>query len=450
MGSISSSLPTLTFTGQSSFANDLLSSLNRAIQIASLPVQLMQSQVSSLQSQQGALTGLQSAFSSLQSAIGSIGSASGGTLLANVSDSSVATATAAGALPGTYSIQVDHVGTSTSTLSKAGLTTVTDPTTGNISSSSSFTLTVNGTAFTISPTTNTLTDLAAAINDAGAGVQATIVNVGGASNPDYRLALTGTSVGDTTIQLNDGTSDLLDTLSAGTNAEYSVPGSNIQVESTSNQITLAPGLTVNLLEASSSPITITVGADFSSLSNTLSNFVSAYNSALSSVNQQIGENAGPLAGQSVVYTLRNTLSDLATYTGGPGAVNNLASMGLTVDSTGQMSFDATVFSTQSTAAIQQFLGGITSGGFLQTASDALAAVADPTSGAIQSQFDFLQTEVDNENDLIANEEVRINDLATNLQQQLSQADAVIANLEAQKTYYTQLFQAQFPSSSATG
>jgi flagellar hook-associated protein 2 len=411
----------------------------------------MQASVSTMQSQQQALSGLQSVFGSLQSALGSIGSDSSGTSSATVSDTSVATATAtSSALPGTYSIQVDHVGTPTTTLSSTGLTTVTDPTTGNISSSSAFTLTVNGATFNLSPAANTLDSLAAAINGAGAGVQATIVNMGG-STPDYRLAVTSTNVGTTAIQLNDGTQNLLDDppTAAGTDATYSVDGSSAQVQSTSNQVTLAPGLTVNLLAESSSPVTITVGANYSSLSTDLSNFASAYNSAVSTLGQQIGQNAGPLAGQSLVYNLQNALNGLVNYSGGSGAVNSLASLGLTLDSTGQLSFDSTVFNSQSISAIQQFLGGASTGGFLQSASSALTGLADPSTGAIQSQFTSLQTETTNENALISNEETRVSDLTTNMQQQLSEADAAIANLQEQKSYYTELFQAEYPSSSTS-
>ncbi|MGA3042939.1 MAG: flagellar filament capping protein FliD [Bryobacteraceae bacterium] len=458
MGSISSSLPSTgslslpTFNGESTFSASLQTQLDQAVENASQPIEEMQSEVSNLQSQQEALSGLQSAFGSLQSALTSIGSDSTGALSANVSNTSVATATAAsGALPGTYTIQVAQVGTSTTTLSANGLTTVTDPTTGNISPSSSFTLIVNGTNFAISPAGNTLDDLATAINDAGAGVQATIVNVGGNSSPDYRLAVTSTSAGDTTIQLNDANNNpLLNTLASGTDAEYSVDGNSTQVQSTSNQVTLAPGLTVNLLQANSSPVTITVGANYSALSNDLSNFATAYNSAVSTLGQQIGQNAGPLSGQSIVYTLQGALNTLVNYTGGSGTVNSLASLGLTLGSTGQLSFDSTVFNSQSIGAIQQFLGGATTGGFLQTATNTLTGVADPSVGDIQSEFTSLQTEVTNENGLITNEETRVNDLTTNMEQQLTQADALIANLQEQKSYFTQLFQAEYPSSGSTG
>ena len=449
MGSVSTSL-TPTFNGQSSYASDLQTQLNREVEIASLPIQQMQSEVSTLQSQQQALSGLQSAFGSLQSLLTSIGADSTGALSATSSDSSVATATAgSGATAGTYTIQVDQVGTYSASLSDAGLTTVTDPTTGNISSSSAFTLTVNGTAYAISPSGSSLDDLVSAINNAGAGVQATAVNIGSDTSPDYRLSLTATNVGATTIQLNDGTNDLMDTLSTGADAEYSVDGSGSEVDSTSNQVTLAPGLTVNLVQAGSSPVTITVGANYNALSNDLSNFANAYNTAVSTLGEQIGQNAGALAGQSIVYSLEDALNGLVNYTSGTGAANSLASLGLTLDENGQMSFDSSTFSSLSIADVQQFLGSATSGGFLQSATNSLSSVADPSTGAIQSEFNSLDSEVTNEDTLITNEETRVTDLSNNLTQQLSQADAIIANLEEQKTYYTELFQAEYPGTSSS-
>ena len=209
-------------------------------------------------------------------------------------------------LPGTYSIQVDQVGTSTTTLSSAGLTTVTDPTTGTSARHRRSTSPSTARAFTLTPAGNTLNDLAAAINSAGAGVQATIVNVGGDSSPDYRLAVTSTSVGDTTIQLDDGTNQPCWTpLAAGTDAEYSVDGSNIQIQSTSNTGDPRAGPDRKSPAGQlGSGIPLPFGSDYSSLSNALSNFATAYNSAVSTLGQQIGQNAGPLAGQSIIYTLQ--------------------------------------------------------------------------------------------------------------------------------------------------
>ena len=116
-----------------------------------------------------------------------------------------------------------------------------------------------------------------------------------------------------------------------------------------------------------------------------------------------------------------------------------------------MSFDPTVFSTLSIGAVQQFLGGATTGGFLQATEHYPHSVADPSTGSIQSEFTSLQTQVTNENSLIANEEVRVNDLTTNLEaNSFRRLTPLIANLEAQKTYYTELFQAEYPSYSSCG
>ena len=56
---------------------------------------------------------------------------------------------------------------------------VADPETEGISAAASFTLTVNGTSYTVTPAAQSLSSLVDAINAiAGADVQATIVNVG--------------------------------------------------------------------------------------------------------------------------------------------------------------------------------------------------------------------------------------------------------------------------------
>ena len=84
--------------------------------------------------------------------------------------------------------------------------------------------------------------LAQAINTSNAGVSATILNLGSPTAPDYRLSLQSTSLGPTTIQLNDGTQDLLTTLTTGTPAKYQVDGQpSTPISSNSSTVTIAPG-----------------------------------------------------------------------------------------------------------------------------------------------------------------------------------------------------------------
>jgi len=436
----------ITFNGSSTYSSAFQQVITRAVGIASLPVQSLQSEVTTLTSQQTTLSGPD--FEALQSAVQAIGTASAGSPTAQVSDSSAVSATAAaGALPGTYTIQVDDTGSSTVTLSAAGLTTVTDPTSGNISTSSTFTLTVNGVANTITPSGSSLEDLASAINSAGDGVQATIVNVGSNTSPDYRLAVTSNNLGADTIQLNDGTNDLLDTLSTGTDAQYKVNGGTTDVQSTSSQVTLSPGLTVNLLAQTSSPVTITVSNDFSSLQNSLSSFTTAYNAAVTDLQKNEGQNGGALTGDSLIYTLTNALNQIAEYTSGSGSVSTLADQGVTLGENGQLSFDASAFSSASSAGIQQFLGSIGSSGFLQSANTDLTSITDPTNGLVATDFNSVQAQITSDNGLISDDQSRISDLQTNLEAQLSQADAAIATLQSQDTYFAELFTAQYGNGS---
>ncbi len=110
-------------------------------------------------------------------------------------------------------------GAPTTTLSNNGLLTVSDPSSTSISTSGSYTLTVGTSTFTITPSANNLSALAQAINTAGDGVSATIINIGSPTSPDYRLSLQASALGNETIQLNDGTQNLLSNLTTGSPAQ---------------------------------------------------------------------------------------------------------------------------------------------------------------------------------------------------------------------------------------
>jgi len=448
---MSSSSAPITFNGSSTYSSAFQQVITRAVNIASLPLQSLQTSVSNLNSQQSALSTVGASFTALQTAIQALDSATGGTATAQVSDPSAVTATAsAGALPGTYEIQVDNPGSSTTTLSANNLTVVTDPASQNISASSTFTLKVNNVTTTITNSGNSLESLASSINAAAAGVQATIVNVGPASSPDYRLAVTSNNLGGDSIQLNVGPQNLLDTLSTGSDAQYrlngSLPGTDILT--TSSQVALSPGLTVTLLAQSASPVTVTVSQNFSGVQSALSNVVSAYNAAFDGLAQDRGQNGGALTADPVVLTLANVLQQISEYTSSSGSVNSLADLGITVGASGDLAFDPASISTDQ-SAINQFLGGISSGGFLQTVNNDLAAVTNSTSGIVASDYNSLQATITTDNSQIADQQNLIATLQTNLQQQLSLADAQIATLQAQDTYFQQLFTAEYGNGTNT-
>jgi flagellar hook-associated protein 2 len=444
---------TITLSGSSTYSSDFQTVLNHAVTVASQPMIALQADVSTLQSQQSAIAQLDSTFINLQSAIGAVSNATTGTPGVSTGGSSAVSVSAtSAALPGSYTIQVNNLGSSTTTMSEAGLTTVADPSATNISSSGQFTLTVNGVAKTISPSGSTLSALVTAINNSNDGVQATTVNVGSNSSPDYRLAITSSSLAPDTIQLNDGTQDLLDTLSTGANAQYTVNGQSTAISSNSRQVTLSTGLTLQLSQQTSSPVTVTVSQSYTGLQTALSNLATAYNSAASALAQNRGSAGGPLQGDQIIYSLTSMLQNMTSFSTGNSGVGSLADLGLTLDETGQMSFDSSAFSAASTSAIQTFLGTTSTGGFLQSANNDLLSMTDSNTGILQAQATTLQTQVTSDNNQIATDQSNITDLQTNLQQQLSAADAAIATLQAQTSYFQQLFTATYGNgtSSPTG
>jgi len=431
------------FNGTSQFSSDLQQVLSRAVAIASLPLQQLNSQLTDLNSQSSALASLNSNFGAILSSLNSISSGIN-TPTATASATSVLTVQAsASALPGTYAIHVITPGVHTTALSTTSLPTVSDPSSQSITSASSLTLSVGSSSFTINPSSNTLNSLADAINSSGSGVSATIINLGPSSAPNYRLSIQNDQLGDAPVQLNDGSHDLLQILQLGSVAQYQVNGQpSTPISTATSTITVAPGVTADLLQAGDS--NIFVSRTSSSLSNALASFVAAYNAAVDAVTANRGSGGGALAGDSVVSTLQQSTQRLVNYNSGSGAVQGLADLGVSVDKTGHLSLDQTQL--QSILAtngqdVQTFLGSTTSGGFLKAAADNLNGLEDPSTGTFQALNGSLQIQIGKKNDQIATEQNHIDLVQASLTAQISAADALIAGLEQQVSFVTSLFAA---------
>ena len=438
------------FSGNSRYASDFQSVIDRAVAIATLPKTQMQNALTTLQDQSNALSTLDTRFSSLQGAISSLETATGkSSLYSTVSDDTAAAATVgSGALAGTYSLQIDDVGTYSSVMSSSG-TAVTDPGSGGIGSSKNYTLTIGSQQYDITAASTSLSDLVAAINSqAGSDVRATLVNVG-SGQADYRLSLETTHLGSFDLQLNDGTNDLLDTASTantslveGSKAKYKV-GNSAQLESDSRTITLSTGLTVEMREETSSALTINVNRNSSVISGALSSFISAYNATVDELDKHRGQNGGALAGQSILYTLGRSLSDLTGYSGS-GAVGSLADLGVTLGKDGKLSFDSSTFSSATSeglAAAFEFLGTHDGSGFLKAATDVLNGIEDATGGILKSAISSTTSSVSTQDKRISDEQERIDAMQQRMQAQIAASDALIAQLEQQVTYITNLFSA---------
>jgi flagellar hook-associated protein 2 len=431
------------FAGTSRYSTDFQQVVDRAVSIASLGLMQMESDKTALSDDSTALSSLGTKFSALGSAVAGLETATGGGsyVLSNSDGAVVMANLSSGALAGVYEIEVISAGSYTSAMSADGLASVADPSAENISAAASFTLTVDGEEYTIEPEANTLSALAEAINQSDAEVEATIVNIGPPEAPDYRLSLWSTKLGAVSVQLNDGSQDLLTTIAAGTLATYKVNGQPSSPISTDTRtVTVSPGLTVTLLKAGTAELTVSRSA--SGISSALGSFVSAYNAALDELDLHRGEEAGALAGNSLLFTLSDTMRAVAGYSGTSGGISSLADLGLSFDDQGKLSLDTAAFASaaEDFQALLDFLGTSTTDGFLKYATDALAALNDDTDGLIQAEIDSVADQIRAQDDKIAAEQDRIDLMEENLLAQMAAADALIASLEQQVLYFTGLFE----------
>jgi flagellar hook-associated protein 2 len=432
--------PQSSTTGSSTFASDLQASVNRALEIASLPMEALQNDQSTISGQISELNTLGGLFNSLQTSLDAIGGTGGSSVQAVVSDQSVLSASVTGSpLPGTYTIQVLNAGSSSSAISNSA-TPVTDPATQDISSSSSFTLTVGTSSYTV--TASDLNDLAAAINSSGAPVQAVVVNLGSPSSPNYQLSLQATGLGNVALQLSDGT-NLLTSLNTGTDASYTVDGQPpTGISTDSSTVTIAPGLSVDLAAVGTS--TVTVSSSLSSVSSELSSFVTAYNAAFAELEKNFGQNGGALVGDSTVLDMQQALNQMINYSGAGGSITSLAQLGVEFTQQGTLTFDSSAIAGLSSSQINDaltFLGGTTTGGFLEYANNTLNGITDPVAGSVATETQTLQSESQNNQTQITNDQAQLALMQTSLQTQMAQANALIATLQTRTTFLEGLFQA---------
>ena len=439
------------FTGASRFSADFQQVITRAVNIASLPLKLMQTQKTELEAQAAELGQVEAKITALQSAIAGVGKATGSTSYsAIVADTTIASATvSSGASPASFTLEVTNLGSNNTTMSLDGLTKVTDPATGTLTSGTNFTINAGG-AF-VSFTAFNLNEMVSKINASKLDVQASVVNVGPSSAPDYRLSVQGTKLGALGISLTDDdaqpvATEMLQTSAVGAKAAYKVNGYATEATSDSRTVELAPGVTVNLLKKSATgdatPITVSRNSD--SVKNALLAFASAYNTALGELDKNRGTGDGALSGQSIITSSSNILKQIQSYAPGSGTFGSLEDLGVTLDKEGHLSLNGTTFENAVTGkidALMTFLGDTTTSGFLKAATDAIKGLEDPKTGLVSTAAAQTNSQIAAQEAKMAAEQDRIDQLQKSLEAQMAAADAMIASLEQQATYITQMFAA---------
>jgi flagellar hook-associated protein 2 len=228
---------------------------------------------------------------------------------------------------------------------------------------------VSSATVTIDSSSNTLSGVRDAINNADIGVTAAIVKTGSAyrllvSSDTSGLAngiqITVSDSGDNNNTDGDGLSRLAFNASAGTanvyqtisaaDAAFTVNG--LALSSASNTVAnVIDGLTLTLKDVTTTTAALSVTDNTSGIKTAVNTFVAGYNSLVTTLDDLTGydfatKTGGPLQGDfsvlSIASQLRTTLG--AAANGFLGSYSRLAELGITTLSTGQLAVDDTKLS----------------------------------------------------------------------------------------------------------
>ena len=335
---------------------DISSIVSQLVAIDRAPLQTLQTQASSYQSKLSVYGSLKSMVSSLGDAATKLSTSSGwSSVSASSSNSTAASVSAeAGTTPTSLALEVSNLATAQSAASP------TLNTTGGLGAGT-MSFSIGGgdpVDIVIEAGKDSLAEVASQINNAKAGVSATIIK----DNNGERLLMRATDTGTAntfTVNVTGGNADGLQKLSfppgvnggmtqmqAAEDAAFSING--VALTSSSNVLTdTVPGLTITLSQETTAPVELKVSADQAAMKKNVQAFVDAYNSINSMLATTTSYNAdaktaGSLQGDATAVNLQNALrSMMRSVTTNSGPYSRLADIGITAKQDGTLEIDAT-------------------------------------------------------------------------------------------------------------
>ena len=382
---------------------------------------------------------LQSSLESFQSQIDALNSYENFSPRAfTVSDQAVITASVTStAAQGSYTFTVDQLASRHQLASQA---LADDSTVGTGTAS----FTVNGETFTVTMPAgdNTLSGLRDAINDAddNQSIQAVIIN----DNGQQRLMLTSLESGaDYSINadfsgLTGGTVSLgaFTELQAARNAvvKFGSGASAITITSPDNTLeNLVDGVSINLKEISSTPVTLDVSLDKTSVKSSVESFVEAWNtlkSTFDGLTDYNGVSAGALNGDAqtrlLESQLRGELSELLGVDGDP--FRTLGDLGIKTTSGGELMVDSQGFDEALNTNFDQLAQVLSGDNGLMTRLEQVLSGYMGADGSIARREDRINESLVDINDDRADLAVRLERTQRYYQQQFLAMENLLASL----------------------
>ncbi len=337
--------------------------IDASLKVEQVPIDNLETKKSDYQSEISALGEVKSSLSTFQDAVGELADSWDFFSYASTSsdDDILSTEVTGDASAGTYQVKVSQVAAPAIIMGSSSFSSTSD--------------TVGGGTISIQVGTgdqvdvaigsdSTLSDIKSAINQADAGVTASIVQV---SDGTYTLALIANESGqDITFSISDDDNNNTD--SSGLSALYADPSTgsmtvaqaaakaqysmgDMNFESSSNEITgLIPGVTLSLNNADpDTTVTVKVKTDTSAMSDKIQSMVDAYNSFedLMEKYQDKGDDSsyGILFGDTTTNNLRSRMRQLifTKVDNGESNITYLSRLGVEMGDDGHLTFDKDTF-----------------------------------------------------------------------------------------------------------
>jgi flagellar hook-associated protein 2 len=299
--------------------------------------------------------------------------------------------------------------------------------------------------------TNTPQGLADAINAKGLSVRAAVVTTDAGQLVQFTSTKTGMA---NQFAVNGLAGDPAQVAVPARDAKISIGDDGAAgaytVSSPSNTFTnLMPGLTVTASAETTTPVTITTSTDTSAISSKVKAMVDAANDALSGISDLSTYDAttkvgGPLLSDSTTRFMSQNL--LSAVSNGKTGYGSFSQLGISLDQTGKITFDADKFAAAFAADPAKVQDAIQKG--LATTYDTQAKGAtNSVDGSLTVAIQGRDARVKDLTDQIADWDTRLQTKKEALQRQFSNLEVALGKLKDQSSWLAGQI-ASLPSGSA--
>lgn len=447
---------------------DVTGLVSQLMSVESQPLTKLATKEASYQAKISAYGTIQSALSSLQSALKPLTSAANFAVpKASSSDSSIISATASSTAPtGTHTVEVTSLAQSQRVASSA----TAEPTVAPGSLTITFgTYTTSGGTTTFAPSSgdpktidlasgSTLEELRDAINDADAGVTASVVDNGTAKqliisgNSDgaaqaFQLSGSGGLSGFSYDASTSATSSF-SSIQSAQDAQLTLDGISATRSSNLAIDDLIDGVSLTLNKASvGTKVTVSVSSDNSAATSAVNAFVKSYNELNTTLTQltaydTANKTASTLTGDSTVRSIEGQLRSLiGNNVTGANGVSFLSELGISFQKDGTLAVDSSKLS----AALNDpnkdvatfFAGSDSVTGWASKLNDRLSSMLDSDGGLLAARTDGLRASiksVENQYDTMTQ---RLTQIQARYTAQFTALDSLISQMNSTSTYLTQ-------------